>query len=36
MAGDITIDGAPLLPDDTLADNSRWQIAADEVRPVFL
>lgn len=36
MAGDVTIDGAPLLPDGDLADNSRWQIAADGVRPVFL
>ena len=36
MEGDVTIDGAPLLPADTLADNSRWQVEADEVRPVFL
>ncbi len=36
MNGDITIDGAPTLTDDELADNSRWQTAADEVRPVFL
>ena len=35
MAGDITIDGAPLLPDETVADNSRWQIIADPVRPTF-
>ena len=36
MAGDITIDGAPGLPDEEVADNSRWQIMADEVRPTLL
>lgn len=36
MSGDVTIDGAPLLPDDVLAGNSRWQIQSDEVRPVML
>ena len=36
MKGDITIDGAPKLPDDVVADNSRWQIMADKVRPTFL
>lgn len=36
MGGDITIDGAPLLDDDTQADNSRWQIQADGIRPVML
>ena len=36
MTGDVTIDGAPLLPEDVLADNSRWQIKSDEVRPVML
>jgi phage gp36-like protein len=36
MNGDITIDGAPALPDDTLADNARWQTLADNVRPTFL
>lgn len=36
MNGDITISGAPLLPDDTLSANSRWQIEANPVRPVFL
>lgn len=36
MAGDVTVDGAPLLPEDVLADNSRWQIKSDEVRPVML
>lgn len=36
MAGDITIDGAPKLPDEDVADNSRWQIMADEVKPTLL
>jgi len=36
MSGDITIDGAPLLDDDTQADNCRWQIQADSIRPVML
>lgn len=36
MTGDITIDGAPKLPDEDVADNSRWQIMADEVRPTLL
>ena len=36
MRGDVTIDGAPLLPADELEDKSRWQIKADEVRPVLL
>lgn len=36
MAGDVTIDGAPRLPEDTVAANSPWQIAADEARPTFL
>lgn len=36
MDGDVTIDGAPLLDDGTQADNSRWQIQADDVRPVML
>lgn len=35
MCGDVTIDGAPLLPADELEDKSRWQIKADEVRPVL-
>ena len=35
MHGDETIDGAPLLPADELEDKSRWQIKADEVRPVL-
>ncbi len=36
MNGDITIDGAPTLPDDTLAENARWQTLADDIRPTFL
>lgn len=35
MNGDITIDGAPTLPEDELADNARWQIQTDQVRPTF-
>lgn len=35
MDGDLTIDGAPLLPDDTMAENARWQTLADDVRPTF-
>lgn len=35
MSGDITIDGAPQLPPETLQDNSRWQIQSDGARPVF-
>lgn len=36
MKGDVTIDGAPLLPGGQLEDNSQWQIKADEVRPTLL
>lgn len=36
MNGDVTIDGAPTLPDETLADNDRWKTVADEIRPTFL
>lgn len=36
MNGDITIDGAPKLPDDEVANNSRWQIMADDVSPTLL
>ena len=36
MNGNITIDGAPKRPDNEVADNSRWQILADKVRPTFL
>ena len=36
MRGDVTIDGAPLLPAEEIEDKSRWQIKADEVRPVLL
>jgi hypothetical protein len=35
MKGDITVEGAPLLPSDELSDNSNWQIKSEEVRPVF-
>lgn len=35
MKGDITVEGAPLLPSDALSDNSNWQIKSEEVRPVF-
>ena len=36
MNGDVTIDGAPRLPDDDLASNSRWQINASGLRPTLL
>lgn len=36
MKGDLTIEGAPRLPEETVNDNSPWQINADEVRPTFL
>ena len=36
MGGDITIDGAPLMPEDELKNNSRWQIQADGLRPTLL
>lgn len=35
MKGNITVEGAPLLPSDALSDNSNWQIKSEEVRPVF-
>lgn len=35
MKADITIDGAPLLPEEDLSDNSPWQIQADDVRPTL-
>ena len=35
MKGDITIDGAPLIQEPDLSDNSPWQIQADDVRPTF-
>ena len=35
MKGDVTVDGAPTLPDEDLKDNSPWQIQAEELRPVF-
>ena len=36
MGGDVTIDGAPLMPEDELKNNSRWQIQADGLRPTLL
>lgn len=35
MKGDITVEGAPLLPSDAISDNSNWQIKSEEIRPVF-
>lgn len=35
MKGDITIDNAPLLATEDLSDNARWQIKANEVRPIL-
>lgn len=35
MKGDITIDGAPLLPDEEVGGNSPWQVQADDVRPIM-
>lgn len=35
MKGDITIDGAPLLPEENQEDNGRWQIKSSDVRPIF-
>lgn len=35
MKGDVTVDGAPTLPDEDLTGNSPWQIQAEELRPVF-
>lgn len=35
MKGDITVDGAQTLPDETLQDNSPWQVQADDARPTF-
>lgn len=35
MKGDITIDGAPLIEEPSLGDNSPWQIQADDARPTF-
>lgn len=34
--GEVTIDGAPRLPDSEQSDNSPWQIISDDVRPVIL
>ncbi len=35
MKGDITIDGAPLFPEENQEDNGRWQIKSSDVRPIF-
>ena len=35
-AAKVTIEGAPKLPDETLADNSPWQISSDGLRPTML
>lgn len=34
--GDLTIDGAPRLPEETLAENARWHMESDEVRPTMI
>lgn len=36
MDGDVTIDGAPRLPEDDAESKSRWQIQADQCRPTML
>lgn len=36
MRGDVTIEGAPRLPEEEVSGNSPWQIQADNVRPVVL
>ena len=36
MKGDITVDGAPRLPEVDRTNNSPWQIQADAERPVLL
>ena len=33
---DITIDGAPKLPKETLQQNSPWQIGAEHLRPTMI
>ncbi len=35
-AAKVTIEGAPKLPDETLAGNSPWQISSDGLRPTML
>lgn len=35
MKGNITIDGAPAVDDGLKAENSPWQILADDARPTF-
>lgn len=36
MRGNVTIDGAPTLDDETQGENSPWQTLSDKVRPVML
>lgn len=36
MKGQVTIDSAPKLSSDIVADNSNWQVKSDEVRPTLL
>ena len=36
LKGDVSVDGAPLLPDAELQDASPWQIEADDLRPTFI
>ena len=36
MRGNVTIDGAPTLDDETQGGNSPWQTLSDKVRPVML
>lgn len=36
MNGDVTISGAPTLPEEQIYSNARWQIDADDARPVFI
>lgn len=35
-SGDIAVDGAPRLPESEQADNSPWQIQAEDIRPIVL
>ena len=36
MKGQVTIDSAPKLSSEIVADNSNWQVKSDEVRPTML
>lgn len=35
-SGDIAVDGAPRLSESEQADNSPWQIQAEDIRPIVL